>query len=115
MSDRRKILIIENDDFLREILGNLLHKQGNYILNGSCIEKGIQTAESENIHTVILGTDCRKFQGKQSLAYIRKKLGSHVNFFIINDTDEKLDFVDDNMQMNISDLSIQTILDKFSV
>lgn len=114
MPHRRKILIIEHDDFLREILGNLLHKRGNYILNGSCIEKGIQEAENENIHTVILGTDCHTFQGKQSLAYIRKKLGNHVNFFIINDTNEILDFVADDAQMNIDDLSVQTILERFS-
>ena len=114
MSDRRKILIIEHDDFLREILGNLLHKQGNYILNGSCIEKGIQEAEGKNIHAVILGTNCRQFQGKQSLEYIRKKLGNTVNFFIINDTNETLDFVADDAQMNIDDLSVQTILERFS-
>lgn len=114
MPYRRKILIIEHDDFLREILGNLLHKEGMYILNGFCIEDGIETAHGKNIDTIILGTSCPDYNGKKSMNHLRKELGPNIDFFILNTTNKNIDFVSIEMQMKISQLSIKDIIKKLS-
>ena len=67
MPDRRKILIVEHDDFLREIIGNLLHKKNLYILSAFCIENGIKEAQGKHIDTIILGTSCPDYNGKNSI------------------------------------------------
>ncbi len=108
---RKKILIIEHDDFLREILGNLLHKKGYYILSGFCVNNGLALAQRKKINTVILGTSCKEYDGKKTMHYIQKQLGN-VNFFIINNTKEEINFIDNNKQIKISELSIQEILTK---
>lgn len=112
MPDRRKILIIEHDDFLREIIGNLLHKEGMYILNGFCIENGISVAHGKNIDTIILGTSCPDYNGKKSLHHLRKELGPRIEFFILNTTNKNIDFVPTDMQMKISELYIKDIIRK---
>lgn len=108
---RKKILIIEHDDFLREILGNLLYKKGNYILNGSCVERGLIEAKNQKIDTVILGTSCKQYNGSKSIHYIKKQLGD-IDFFILNSTDSEIDFISKNKQIKISELSIKRILEK---
>ena len=112
MPHRRKILIIEHDDFLREIIGNLLHKEGMYILNGFCIENGISEGRGKNIDTIILGTSCPDYNGKNSLHHLRKELTPNIEFFILNTTGKNLDFVSVDMQMKISELSIKKIIKK---
>ncbi len=114
MSKRKKILIIEYDDFLREILGNLLHKKGFYIINGFCIENGLTEAYGKNIDTVILGTSCPDYKGKNSIHHIKKELGSDINFFIINDNNKDIDFIPPDMQIKTSELSVQKIIEKLS-
>jgi DNA-binding NtrC family response regulator len=109
MPYRRKILIIENDDFLREILGNLLHKNDNYIINGSCIQSALSESTGMDIDTVILGTSCSDYKNKKSLHFIRQKLGD-VNFYVINNQKKDLDFLPAEQQIKISHLSIEEIL-----
>ena len=111
MPHRKKILIIEKDDFLREIIGNLLHKKGLYILNGFCIEDGLQTAHGKQIDTVILGTSCDDYIDKKSTHYIRKNLGN-VEFYILNNTNKSIDGIPSDMQMKISELSIKDMVTK---
>lgn len=114
MPHRRKILIIEHDDFLREILGNLLHKENLYILNAFCIKKGMKEARGKNIDTIILGTSCPDYKGKNSLHYLRKEFGQNIDFFILNTTNKNIDFIPVDMQMKISELSIKDIIKKLS-
>lgn len=113
MSNRKKILIVERDDFLREIVGNLLHKNGLYILNGFCIQDGIENAQNQHINTVLLGTSCRDYKGKQSLDYIKKHLTVDA-FFILNEGSDDLDFVSAENQMKMSELSIEALVNTFS-
>lgn len=113
MPDRKKILILEKDDFLREIIGNLLHKKGYYILNGFCIQNGLEEAKNKHIHNVILGTSCKDFQGKKSINYIKKNLTTE-DFFVLNDTDKEISWIEEEKQMKISNLSIKKIIDYFN-
>ncbi len=117
MHNRQKILILENDDFLREIIGNLLHKQGGYILNGASIQEGLDKTEKHTIDTVILGTSCSEYKGKETLKYINKQLNQQVpaNFYLINDTEKSLEFVPKNKQIHIEHLSIEKILEAIPV
>jgi len=117
MKNRQKILILESDDFLREIIGNLLHKRGGYILNGSCIQDGLDNVRNNTINTVILGTSCSEYKGKETLRFITKNLDQKNNpdFFIINHTNKKLDFIASNKQMTTDNLSIEKILETIPV
>lgn len=111
MSHRNKILILENDDFLREIIGNLLHKEGGYILNGFSVQSGIENARNHSITTVILGTSCTDYKGKETLAYLKKELDNpNLEFFVINHQNKKLSFIESDQQMTIDNLSIKKIL-----
>lgn len=112
MSHRKKILIIERDDFLREIIGNLLHKKGLYVLNGFSIQNGLEHVEGHDVDTVILGTSCHDYKGKQSLDYIKKNI-SVGSFFILNNESGILDFIPEDKQMNISALSIEKLIKNF--
>ncbi len=114
MPYRRKILIIEHDDFLREILGNILHKNGNYIINGFCVHDGIDEARGKKIDLAIVGTSCKNYGGKKSISYIRKELGPTLDIFILNSGDEIIDFIPKDKQMKISELSIKTLVKKLS-
>lgn len=116
MPIRNKILIMENDEFLREIIGNLLHKKGGYILNASNIEQGLNETSGKNITTVILGTSCSEFKGKESINYIKKRLGNpHTKFFIINHRNKVIDGIEKEYQMKIEDLSIEKILNVIEI
>ncbi len=109
----QKILIIEHDDFLRGIIGNLLHKNGLYIINGFCIQSGLKKSKNQKVDVVILGTSCSDYEGKKTISYIQKELGS-VKFFIINNKNTEIDFIDSDMQMKTSELSIEKIVQKLS-
>ncbi len=116
MPYRNKILIIEHDDFLREIIGNLLHKRGGYILNGVCIQDGIKESRNHKITTVILGTSCPDYKGKETLGYIKREMENpNIRFYILNDTNKELPFVGDQDQIQIKDLSVQEILDAIEI
>ncbi len=110
MLQRPKILIVEHDDFLREILGNLLHKKGNYILSGFCIEKTLEEAAGKHIHLVILGTSCERYEGEKTIHYLRKRLGEHLIFYLINHQQEPISFLGKEHQIAITELSIQKII-----
>lgn len=111
MNNKKKILILERDDFLREILGNLLHKKNQYILNGFSVQEGIIDAKNNNIDTVILGTSCPDYRGKETISYLKKNLvGSNIEFYIINHGKGNTDFVPRNQQFNIQNLSINDIV-----
>ncbi len=112
MPHRRKILIVEHDDFLREILGNLLHKEGNYIISGFCVEKTLEEARGKHISLVILGTSCKRYEGKKSIHYLQKNLGHEVQFYIINHSEKEIDFIPQDMQMKVSELSVKKIIEK---
>ncbi|MCA9352773.1 response regulator [Patescibacteria group bacterium] len=116
MQQRKKILILEKDDFLREILGNLLHKKGGYIFSAFSLKDGLHDAHGHKLDTIILGTSCSEYKGKETLAYINKQIdGANPDFFIINDTGTKLDFVAPENQIATENLSVQTILEKIPV
>ena len=116
MRHRQKILIIEKDDFLREILGNTLHKKGGYLFSAFCLKDGLEDVKGHRIDTIILGTSCDGYKGKETLSYIRKHLpDSSPYFFIINDTGASLDFVPEDQQIMTKDLSIEAILQKIPV
>ena len=100
---------MEHDDFLREILGNILHKKGNYIISTFRIEEAIKEAGSHDISLVILGTSCPFFKGKETLQYLRKNLSGEPEFFIINEADGNLDFLPTHKQINIQELSLKKI------
>lgn len=115
-NDRQKILILEKDDFLREILGNLLHKRGGYLFSEFSLEEGLKATQGHQVDTVILGTSCDEYKGKETLKYITKQMnGSQPTFFIINDGKDEIDFVPKEQQMKISNLSIEKILDAIPV
>ncbi|MFT6361282.1 MAG: DNA-binding response OmpR family regulator [Candidatus Paceibacteria bacterium] len=112
MPHRQKILILEKDDFLREILGNLLHKEGGYLYSEFSLEEGLSAVHGNKIDTIILGTSCTEYKGKETLRYINKRLeGSQHQFFIINHTEDELDIVPKDRQMKINELSIEKIID----
>lgn len=117
MPHRNKILIIEKDDFLREIIGNLLHKKGGYILNGSCISNGLQQANNHHISTIILATSCSEYKGQETLKFIKHKLNqtNPPEFFIINYTGRQLGFIPNEQQMKFENLSIEKILGSVSI
>ena len=111
MSKRQKILILENDDFLREIIGTQLHKKGGYLLTAFSITEGIEEARGHHIDTIILGTSCPEYKGKETLDYIKKQLEQHdINFYMINHENKALDFVDPLHQMKTEELSIKEIV-----
>ena len=116
MPHRQKILILEKDDFLREILGNLLHKEGGYLFSEFSLEDGLKATRGHKIDTVILGTSCSEYKGKETLRYITKSLEeSQPQFFIINHTEDELDVVPKSQQMKISELSIEKLIDVIPV
>ncbi len=113
MPHRNKILILENDDFLREILGNLLHKKGAYILNGFTIAQGVKQAENQSIDTIILGTSCKDCDGKSTIHYLNT-LFDYPKFFIINNSNQELTFAKDHPQIMLKDLSVEKIIETVS-
>lgn len=110
MPHRPKILILENDDFLRELIGNLLHKKDQFILNGSTIQQGLKAAQNQHIDTVILGTSCPDFNNKSSINYIKQQLHPQVRLFSINHSNKKMTYIENNDQMMIKDLSIKNLI-----
>jgi DNA-binding NtrC family response regulator len=117
MPHRNKILILETDDFLREIIGNLLHKRGGYILNGSCVSNGLEQVNNGHVGTVILSTSCPEYKGQETLKFIKNKL-NQINppeFFIINHTGKHIGFINDSQQMSVDDLSIGKILEVITI
>lgn len=112
MPKRKKILIIEHDDFLREILGNLLHKNNFYIKNGSSIHQGVKNCHNKSIDIIILGTSCRDFEDRKTINYIKKNINPHL-FLILNHTKKKTGLVPTNQEFFVSDLSIEKIIHFF--
>lgn len=117
MPHRNKILILETDDFLREIIGNLLHKRGGYILNGTCISDGLEQVNNRHITTVILSTSCPEYKGKETLKFITHQL-NQINapeFFIINHTGQHIGYISDAQQMSVDDLSIEKLIERITI
>lgn len=117
MPNRQKILILENDDFLREIIGNLLHKKGGYIINGLSVQRGLEKIGNQNINTIILGTSCSDYKGKETLSYINKQLEQQnpPEYFMINTTGKELNFVPREQQISIEKLSIEKIINAITL
>lgn len=109
MPKRSKVLILENDDFLREILGNLLHKEGYYIINGYDINDGINNASSDEVLLIILGDSCSDYQGKSSINYLSTKF-PEAQFILIHSEDAKVSFLPQKNQISLSQLSIASVL-----
>jgi len=110
MPYRKKILILEHDDFLREIIGNLLHKRGGYILNGDSLENGLAEAQNHQVDTVIVGNSCPDFKGKQSINFIEKTF-NRPEIFLINKKPVLVDYLPEKDQFLIKELSVKKILD----
>jgi len=116
MNKPKKILIIEHDDFLREIIGNLLHKKGGFILNGISIDQGISESRKHRINTVILGTSAAGYQGKKTIGYLKKHLENPgLQVYIINHSDGKIDFIDPKDQFDINTFSVSDIISAVDV
>ena len=113
MSKQVKILILENDDFLREILGNLLYKKGFFVINGFSIKDGMENTGDQNIHRIIIGSSCEDFRGKQSFHFLRKRFGKP-RIFLINRGNRSVSYIPKQDQITISRLSIQKIIDRIS-
>ncbi len=110
MKHKKKILILENDDFLREILGNLLHKKGFYILNGFSVTQGVKEAKKNKIDLIILGTSCKDYHEKHSFHFIKKELGFQGDYFILKNENEIITSIPESQQMNISSLSVHEVI-----
>ncbi|MAQ77111.1 hypothetical protein CL684_01135 [Candidatus Campbellbacteria bacterium] len=116
MAYQNKILIIEHDDFLRELIGNLLHKKGGYILNGHTIKRGIQNSHNHEISTIILGNSCPSFKGKQTLHYLKKELNAPtLDIFLLNHHPKSADYIPEDHQFMTNELSVKEILDRIPV
>jgi DNA-binding response OmpR family regulator len=113
MPTRVRILILENDDFLREILGNLLHKKGFYIINGFCIEEGVNNAKDDRIDRIILGTSCDGFKGKSTVNYL-KKIFNNPEILLLNSGSKTVNYVPHSHQLLMKNLSIQEVIEKIS-
>jgi DNA-binding response OmpR family regulator len=111
MNEHLKVLILEDDDFLRELLGNLLHKNNCYIMNGSTIERGINEVALRKVDKIILGTSCKDFDGKATIHFLIKKF-PEVEIFLINNGDHHVTYLPNSQQMLVSNLSIQGIIDR---
>ncbi len=107
---RKKILILEDDDFLREILGNLLHKQGCFILNGRTLEEGLRDAHKQHIDVVIIGTSCSDIKSEGVLHYLKERIGGHINFFVIHQDNEIFEGLPQEQQISLSNLSVSKII-----
>ncbi|GEM_PF-1929686 len=105
-----KVLILENDDFLREILGNLLHKHGCYVMNGSTIERGVEEVALRTVNYIVLGTSCTDFDGKSSINFLRKKF-SDAKIFLVNNQDLPVSYIAMKDQMLVKELSIKKIIE----
>lgn len=103
-----------NDDFLRELVGNFLHTKGYYILNGDSITKGMKEAENHHIDMVIINSDCSDFNGKSSIHHLKKELDSP-KLFLIHDGSKSVDYISDENQMLLKDLSIKKIVEHASI
>ena len=109
MPNRKGILIIEEDDFLREILGNLLHKKGYYIVSDFCIEKSLEMIQHHRVDLVILGTSCEQFKDKHTLRYIEERLGQKIPFFLIVHKEEKVSYLPESQQILEKEISLKRI------
>lgn len=112
MAKRKKILILEHDEFLREILGNLLHKKDYFILNGVNINQGIEKTQKVHIDYIILGTSCLDFKGRSSFSYIHK-YHPKVKIFSINADNKFHKHLEKSDQMLLSELSVKKTLARF--
>lgn len=106
---RLKILILENDDFLRELLGNILHKQGYYILNGTSIDQGVSDVENHHIDIVILGASCPDYKGSSSFNFVNKNLGNP-QVFLIPLGNKKESFLPKSQQFPTDSLSVKEMI-----
>ena len=113
MADRKKILIIQNDDFMRELLGNLLHKEGFYILNGSTVEEGLNHTINHHIDIVIISSDCPDYEGKSTFNYIMKRLETAQPFVIHQET-RSLPYLYKDDQMSIDKFCIPHLIKRVS-
>ena len=110
MSYRKKILIIEHDDFLREILGNLLHKRGGYILNAACLNDSTHEAQNHQIDTIIVGSSCSDYKGKQTINYLEKTFQKPEIYFI-NTSPHAVNYLPKENQFLLRELSVKSMLD----
>jgi len=86
-SERKGIIIVEYDDFLREILGNLLHKMGYYIVSGESIAKVRKQLKQHPYHLAILGESVKDFYGKKTMREITHDTGNiRLDFFLITES-----------------------------
>ncbi len=109
MPTRPKILILNADDFMREIIGNLLHKKGYYIINARCINDAVKQASGMDIKHIIMSTNCDEFKGKQSINFLNVSF-SNPDIFIINESKENISYLPKHAQVDIDKLSIQNII-----
>lgn len=110
MPTRPKVLILNRDDFMREIIGNLLHKKGYYIINAQCINDAVKQAQGMDIKHIIMSTNCDEFKGKQSIHFLMTSF-ANPDIFLINEAQERITYVPKDAQVDIKHLSIKNIID----
>ncbi len=108
--ERKGIIIVEHDDFLREILGNLLHKVGYYIVSGESIASIRNRLHQHSFHLAILGEDVKDFYGRKTMQEISQEAGNpHLDFFLITEKGTS-PLIGIQKQMDVSNLSLRKIL-----
>ncbi len=108
--ERKGIIIVEHDDFLREILGNLLHKVGYYIVSGESITSVRGKLSQHSFHLAIVGENVKDFYGRKTIQDIQRETGNnHIAFFLITENGTN-PLVEAKNQIDVSRLSIRKIL-----
>ncbi len=107
---RKGIIVIEYDDFLREILGNLLHKMGYYIVSGESIASVRNQLSQHAFQLAIVGENVRDFYGKRTFGELRRETGNTgMKFFLITEHGES-PLVAKGEQIDVNELSVRKIL-----
>lgn len=77
MDDKKRILIVEDEIFIRELYEDYLTKRGYEVLSAEDGEKGLQLAQDEKVQLILLDVMLPKMTGIDVLKHVKE--GSGVN------------------------------------
>ena len=117
----KKILIIEDDKFLRELIGQKLLKEGYDIVEAVDGEKGIKTIKDEKPDLVLLDLILPGMDGFEVLTKIKEDAGiADIRVIILSNLGQK-DDIEKGLKMGAVDYLIKAhftpgeIIDKIKV
>ena len=117
----KKILIIEDDKFLRELIGQKLIKEGYDILEAVDGEKGIKTIKEEKPDLILLDLILPGMDGFEVLIKIKEDAGmAQIPVIILSNLGQK-DDIEKGLKMGAVDYLIKAhftpgeIIDKIKV